>query len=351
MMSTVTLLMAPRARLALGLACGLALIGAAVLVRVDGATAWFYSMGAVLTAVGAMQALRPGMGIPRFGAGGRSRTVKHAGKGGKPGVDDREAGVVPLVDVPIKPLPRPQAMDAGLVMVFDFDVICDSFEEIMMLAWYAHTGEPVERFVDRGLTSIPLPVVQRFDRCRPFMRHLAHFLVPLVSEDCPATPTEFSARFEALAPAEVERFASAARDYRTRLRQAFPERWSAWHHIERRLAHLIPDAYIVTSHDMESVSDILRAHGVGIDDNRVFGSLRDTTSALAEIADRESRLRRDVILIDDSIENCIAARSAGFSPLWASWGAFAQGDSASQMFHRIPVVTVDDFMPASVSGA
>jgi hypothetical protein len=53
-----------RARLALALACGLGLAGGFVLGALDTPTEWYYGMGAALVAIGTLQALRPGAGLP-----------------------------------------------------------------------------------------------------------------------------------------------------------------------------------------------------------------------------------------------------------------------------------------------
>src|SRR5215218_9113706 len=110
------------------------------------------------------------------------------------------------------------------LLVFDFDgVLCDSLEECTMVAWYAYAGEPIERFVIPGLDGVPHDVARRFEACRPFMRHLGHFLVPLAGDRLPATRAEFKARFAALSDADIARFMSAAEAYRNRVRVAHPE--------------------------------------------------------------------------------------------------------------------------------
>src|ERR1700710_2791750 len=116
------------------------------------------------------------------------------------------------------------------VLVFDFDgVLCDSLEECMMVAWYAHTGAPVSHFVDPGLAGVPAAVAGRFERCRPFMRHLLHLLVPIVVLEPPRSRAAFAACFDAIAPEDAERFAEAAERYRAGLRREHPERWCAQH--------------------------------------------------------------------------------------------------------------------------
>lgn len=231
------------------------------------------------------------------------------------------------------------------MLVYDFDgVICDSLDESMMVAWYAHDGQPVARFLTPGLAGVPAGVLERFRGCRPFMRHLPHFLVPLLSEDIPTSYAAFAERFDTIPTAEIERFATAAECYRRRLRADHAEAWCAQHRIELRLRESVDDAYIATARDRASVAHILRAHGIEVSEDRVFGSLRDKTTALARIAEYESRPRRDIVLVDDSIQNCVAAQASGFGAYWAAWGYHGGSDAETAIEHGIAILTVEDLL-------
>lgn len=228
------------------------------------------------------------------------------------------------------------------VLVFDFDgVLCDSLDECMMVAWYAHDGKAVRWFLDPGLKGVPKDIIERIQGCRPFMRHLAHFLVPLVEHDLPSSHAEFAATFDTLPSEDIERFASAAEGFRAELREKHPEPWHARHTVEARLGDLVRDGYIATARDRHSVGQILVAHGIEVPEQRIFGSLRHKTDALNEIAERESLEPLDIVLVDDSIENCVAARRSGFAAYWACWGYHADGDAKTARDHGIPVVTVE----------
>jgi len=76
-----------------------------------------------------------------------------------------------------------------------FGVICDSLQVGLLISWNAHTRAPVEAFVAPGLAGVPPEVADRFTRCRPFTRHLGHWLVPLGIDTVPATQAEFAARY------------------------------------------------------------------------------------------------------------------------------------------------------------
>ncbi len=252
------------------------------------------------------------------------------------------------------PVPRRPRSDGGLppVLVFDFDgVLCDSLEECMLVAWYAHVGAPASRFVSPGLAGIPPAVVGRFERCRPFMRHLLHLLVPIVEPEPLRTREAFMARYDAIASAETEAFGRAAERYRSALRRRHPQSWCERHAMERRLGGLVRGAYVATARDSASVGHLLRAHDMTVHDDHVFGSLRTKLPALDAIATRELCAPADVVLIDDSIDNCIAARDAGFSARWASWGYHAPEDAATATACGIPALTVESLLTLTSSDA
>ena len=200
------------------------------------------------------------------------------------------------------------------VLVFDFDgVLCDSLEECMMVAWYAHAGAPVLRLPRPRPGGRAAEVVERFERCRPFMRHLPHFLVPLVGADSPATRAAFRPATRRSPRAETERFAEAADGLpRASCARRTPSDWSratpssgVWR--ARRTAP--------TSRPPATARPSVRscAH-TAWRSTTTTSSARCATSARrwTQIATRESRDPADVVLVDDSIENCIAARAAGF---------------------------------------
>lgn len=238
------------------------------------------------------------------------------------------------------------------VLVFDFDgVLCDSLEECMMVAWYAHAGAPVSEFVDPGIDGVPPAVIERFERCRPFMRHLLHLLVPVIEPNAPRTRAEFVARYEAIPSGQAETFGQVAERYRSALRRDHPRPWCERHAMEHRLGGLVREAYIATARDTASVGHILRAHGMAVHEDHVFGSLRTKPPALDAIATRELRPRAAVVLVDDSIENCIAARDAGFSACWASWGYHAPEDAETARRCGIPALGVEALLQRTTSEA
>jgi HAD superfamily hydrolase (TIGR01509 family) len=230
---------------------------------------------------------------------------------------------------------------AAGVLALDFDgVICDSLAEGLLVSWNAHTRAPVRAFVDPGLAGVPPEVAERFTGCRPFARHLGHWLVPFTIGKVPASHTEFAACYAGLPKHAIATFTTAAAHYRSEVRRQYPEPWLAHHRIHPGLGELLTDAYIVTARDVVSVSRILDAHAIHIDATRIFGSRTDKPEALRTIATREGVTPAEVTLVDDCIENCLAARAAGCGAWWARWGYTAAGDRALAIRYGIPAISI-----------
>lgn len=228
------------------------------------------------------------------------------------------------------------------VLALDFDgVICDSLEEGLLISWNGHTSAPLDAFVEPGLEGVPAEVTDRFTRCRPFTRHLGHWLVPMKDGSVPTSHLEFTALYEQLTADEVDAFMTAAGDYRDRARQEYPDRWLAHHRVEQGLGEALTDAYIVTARDARSVIQILEAYDLGVEHTRIFASLSDKLDALRQITVTEAVEPTDVTFVDDSIENCMAAGGAGYNAWWALWGYNTPADQGLASAHGIPAVTID----------
>jgi phosphoglycolate phosphatase-like HAD superfamily hydrolase len=237
------------------------------------------------------------------------------------------------------------------VLALDFDgVICDSLEEGLLISWNAHAGAAVRAFVEPGLAGVPPEVTERFTGCRPFARHLGHWLVPFTISSVPASHAEFAARFDELPGQTIDTFTAAAARYRAAVRRTYPDEWLSHHIVQPGLDDVLSSAYIVTARDGESVGRILRAHGIAVDDTRIFGSSTDKTAALRTIAVSEAVDPADVTLVDDNIENCLAARAGGYDAWWATWGYGTPTDHARAVNQGIRAIAIGALRPPLSSG-
>jgi phosphoglycolate phosphatase-like HAD superfamily hydrolase len=227
------------------------------------------------------------------------------------------------------------------VLALDFDgVICDSLEEGLLISWNAHTRAPLQAFVEPGLAGVPAGVTDRFTGCRPFTRHLGHWLVPFTISSVPDSHAEFAARYDELSGQTIETFTTAATRYRAAVRRTYPERWLSHHVVQPGLADVLTSAYIVTARDSESVSRILDANDMGVDGPRIFGSSTDKRDALKAIAISEGVRPAEVTLVDDSIENCLAAQARGYGAWWATWGYSTPADRGLAVAHGVPAISI-----------
>lgn len=228
------------------------------------------------------------------------------------------------------------------MLALDFDgVICDSLDEGLLISWNAHTRAPVQAFVEPGLAGVPPEVAVCFIGCRPFARHLGHWLVPFAIGAVPASHAEFAARYDELPGPAIETFTAAATRYRAAVRRTYPDQWLSHHVVHPGLADVLTSAYIVTARDGEAVSRILDAHDVAVDDARIFGSCTDKPAALRTIAIREGVQAGELTLVDDSIENCLAAQAGGYGSWWATWGYSTPSDHARAISHGIRAIAID----------
>lgn len=229
------------------------------------------------------------------------------------------------------------------VVVLDFDgVLCDSIQECTLVAYLAHEGLAPRRFVEPGLAGVPGPVIARVRSWRPFVRQLAHFVVAFTDTPAPRNQADFADCFAKVPPTEVEAFVDAASAVRAAARRNHRAAWLARHRVNAAVGVVGAETYIATARDAESVCEILRFHGVHVNEARIFDSLHDKTLALDSIASLEAVPPADVLLIDDSIENCRAATAAGYTAEWASWGYTAPGDAAIAREYGIRSLALSD---------
>src|ERR1044072_2695046 len=105
-------------------------------------------------------------------------------------------------------------------LVLDFDgVLCDSATECLHIIWASYNGFGVEAFGARtGPHALPADVAARYGRTRPFMRHLAHFVVALLDGPVPSDRVAFAELFASLPEGMADAFAADARAYRAAVR-------------------------------------------------------------------------------------------------------------------------------------
>ncbi|MDV2997317.1 MAG: hypothetical protein N4J56_007022 [Chroococcidiopsis sp. SAG 2025] len=213
------------------------------------------------------------------------------------------------------------------VIALDFDgLICDGLNECILVTWNGYYGKDLSAFSDRGLASIPVEFVERFKHCRNFVKHLGHFIVPLVDSTTPiVSQDDFQAIYAAIAPEAVERFMKKATEYRHWSRQEKPAEWLRHHSLYPGMKRFLSQTdlsmtYIVTAKDSKSVREILSSAGIKFDESRIFGEQKLKIAALQQITDLEKIPPYCLHFFDDNVLNVVEAQKAGYSSYWATWG-------------------------------
>ncbi|MGH3821532.1 MAG: HAD family hydrolase [Pseudonocardiaceae bacterium] len=238
------------------------------------------------------------------------------------------------------------------VLVLDFDgVICDSWRECAFVTWAGQHGWAPAEFGASAFQAIPGAFVQRFLALRGYVRHLGHFLVPVLpgSEQI-SCRHDFDRYYAGLEPNVVATFVERASRFRASIRNGHRAQWLAFHELYEGvpglLSALSDRLYIVTARDRESVCELLAAHGIAVQPERIYGEQRSTGAALFDIQARE---HAKVYFVDDNLDNVMTAQADGHRAAWALWGYSAREDRAKAGRLAVPVLSLPELPAAALA--
>jgi hypothetical protein len=80
---------------------------------------------------------------------------------------------------------------------------------------------------------------------------------------------------------------------------------------------------------------------MGVDETRRFESCRDTQRVLESIAVSDALAPADGTLVDDNIDDCLAACAAGYGVWWSTWGHKTAGSDAPAVARGITAMSID----------
>jgi phosphoglycolate phosphatase-like HAD superfamily hydrolase len=235
-------------------------------------------------------------------------------------------------------------------LALDFDgVICDGFNECVLVTWYGPRAGALADFGAAGMSAIPPAFVRRFLHCRAFAKHLGHFYVSLLEGiERVRTQADFEALYASVSPLDVEAFVVAVNQYRALVRKHLPEAWLSQQGLYPGVGDFLRRArlplYVVTAKDAASVAQILEHAGVALAPQHIFGELRDKRAALSQICAAEQIAPGALGVVDDNVLNALTAQRAGFRAYWALWGYRAPDHTTIADENHLPRLLLDQLL-------
>ena len=235
------------------------------------------------------------------------------------------------------------------VIALDFDgVLCDGLAECLLVSWlaFADRVQPGNGVV--LLETIPASFKDHFARCRNFVRHSGHFIIPFLSGATFETQADFDAAYRAVEAGRLEAFLRRFEASRKQLRQEQPAQWLALHTLYPGVRSALQAArlplFIVTAKDTASVLAILEAAGVLFGGDRVYGGVTAKVAAFQDIARQSGCSRERIAIYDDNVFNVAEACGAGFDAIWATWGYSSAEHQRIAVSKSLPRVSLDEFL-------
>lgn len=219
-------------------------------------------------------------------------------------------------------------------IVLDFDgVMVNSMDECRLVTWLgAHPPDPSAP-VSSYLVTIDPGFAARFDRIRGYARMLEHFMVAHHTDAAQVrTRAEFAELFSSIPADQVAAFAETANAARSRFRSEEPYFWAGLHPLYPGVAQMLRDnpgaIAVATARDEKSVRAVLDYNGLGGTVTEITSECRSKAQAVLDLCARYEIEPREIVFIDDNIENVTAVAASGARTYWAMWGHHAPEDLA-----------------------
>jgi FMN phosphatase YigB (HAD superfamily) len=216
-----------------------------------------------------------------------------------------------------------------------------------ILAVFCRPSPTQRRYPPAGYDPVP-SFKDRFARCRSFVRHSGHFIIPFLFSATFETQADYDAAYRTVDTGTLEAFLRRFEACRKRLRQDQPEQWLALHSLYPGVRSALQTArvplFIVTAKDTASVLAILEEASVPFGEDRIYGGVTAKLAAFDDIM-RRSGCRPDRIAIyDDNVLNVAEALGAGFDAVWATWGFSSPEHQLIAASQSLPSVSLDNFL-------
>lgn len=235
------------------------------------------------------------------------------------------------------------------VIALDFDgTLCDGVAECLLVSWLAFADGVQPRDSVALLDTIPASFKDHFSRCRNFVRHSGHFIIPFLRDATFETQADFDAAYRAVDAGRLEAFLRSFEACRKQLRQDHPEQWLALHTLYPGVRSALQAArlplFIVTAKDTASVVAILEGANVPFGEDCIYGGVTAKLAPFHDIVRRSGCSPERLAIYDDSVLNVAEARGAGFDAIWATWGYSSPEHQRIAASKSLPSVSLEDFL-------
>lgn len=235
-----------------------------------------------------------------------------------------------------------------MLLALDFDgVVVDGLDECLLVAWNVFHNRAINDFSRDALHAIPEEFRRKFRLLRSYVRHDGHFIVPFHDDGTASVNSgQFFECYAAIPLDFRNEFRQAFMAYREAARQSYPKFWAQLHTLLidiKGLFSLGHEVKIVSGKDAQSISAILRQHGLTITDSDIFGRMTDKREVLTHLKQEADRKGQIMTFVDDNIENVIEASQLelGINALWANWGYRSPDHQAMGSAHAVTEITAD----------
>ncbi len=212
-----------------------------------------------------------------------------------------------------------------MILAIDFDgVIMDGINECMLVTWNVFNKNQHSDFSEKKLQGIPLKFKESFTHLRNFVRHDGHFIVAFFNKNEKIIDMKiFNEIFESIPETTREEFKTNFISYRSAVREIYNSYWISLHKELINLQDIIKlniDIRIVSGKDTESILKLLYIKNINIPPKNIHGRMLNKEIILSQLKTEADREKKELVYIDDNINNVIDIRNLNINSLWAFWG-------------------------------
>jgi phosphoglycolate phosphatase-like HAD superfamily hydrolase len=210
-------------------------------------------------------------------------------------------------------------------LVLDFDgVICDSIDECFLTSWIAYHS----LYLGERADPVPGKAPDDFAMLRPFIRTAEDFVViqeMLATGESARDQAGFDAVLARAGKEKRELFRRLAHEARTGLLEKDRNAWLAMNgvypHVKEALLSMrsFPRVAVLSTKRREFIIEILRWHGIGLTEERIFESVHEPKLVTTERLRLQGGCER-AYLVEDQVDAIKGNTNTRVEGRLATWG-------------------------------